>query len=67
LKVKIHLKVGYLLIVYYEESDFKMFVFCIISSYKCFSADMNYHSHAEWCFLMFYFYEYKIRGSQKLL
>jgi len=36
LKVKITLKVGYLLVVYYEECDFKMFVFCIISSYKCF-------------------------------
>jgi len=28
---------------------------------------MKYHSHAEWCFLIIYFYEYKIRGSQKLL
>jgi len=67
LKFKINLKVGYLLVVYYEECNFKMFVFCIISSYKCFSADMKYHSHAEWRFLMLYFYEYKIRGSQKLL
>ena len=32
-----------------------------------FSADMEYHSHAEWRFLMLYFYEYKIRWSQKLL
>jgi len=59
--------VWYLLVVYYEECDFKMFVFCIISSYNCFSADMKYYSHAEWRFLMLYFYEYKIRGSQKIL
>ena len=45
----------------------EMFVFCIISSYKCFSADMIYYSHAEWRFLMLYFYESKIRVSQKLL
>ena len=67
LKVKINLKVGCLLVVYYEECDFNMFMFCIISSYKCFSADMKYHSHAEWSFLMLYFYEYKIRVFQKLL
>ena len=47
LKVKINLKVGYLLGVYYEECDFKMFVFCIISSYKYFSADIKYPSYAE--------------------
>ena len=62
LKVKINLKVGYLLGVYYEECDFKMFVFCIISSYKYFSADIKYPSYAEWLFLMLYSYEYKIRG-----
>jgi len=50
LKVKINLKEGHLFVVYYEECDFKMFVFCIISSYKCFSGDIKYHSHAEWRF-----------------
>ena len=32
-----------------------------------FSADVKYHSHAEWRFLMLYCYEYKIRGSQQIL
>ena len=47
-KFKINLKVGYLLVVFYEECDFKMFVLCIISSYKCVTADMKNHSHAYW-------------------
>jgi len=67
LKVKINLKVGYLLVVHTRNATLKCSCFVLFLIINVFSADMEYHSHAEWRFLMLYFYEYKIRVSQKLL
>jgi len=45
-KVKINLEVGYLLVVYYEECDFKMFVFVLFLLINVFQPILNtIHMH----------------------